>query len=82
MEKGTTLTLGKAPLAAILSALLADGDAYLRRVRHQTEADGQLSEQINRTTGKMSSARDLTWSYAAFLTALDSRGQAIRAAGH
>ena len=33
----------------------------------------QLSEQMNRQTGFMQSARDLTWSYASLLTAVSYR---------
>lgn len=33
----------------------------------------KMSEQIHRETGKMRGARELTWSYASFLTAIDAR---------
>ena len=45
------------------------GDAFLARACFHGLADGHLSEQINRHTGFMQGAPDLTWSYASFLTA-------------
>ncbi|PLW52667.1 hypothetical protein PCANC_06284 [Puccinia coronata f. sp. avenae] len=35
--------------------------------------EGRMSEQIDRKTGRMRGARELTWSYASFLSALDAR---------
>jgi glucoamylase len=49
------------------------GDAFLRRACFHTLPDGHISEQINRNTGYMQSARDLTWSYASYLTAFWQR---------
>jgi len=54
----------------ILAGLKRQGDDFLRRVQHHTNGDGSLSEQMNRTSGFMQGARDLSWSYAAFLTAI------------
>ncbi len=61
-------------------ALLAvrRGDAIMRTVRAFTPAEGDLSEQFDRTTGAQTSAKHLTWSYAAFLTAAVSRARACR----
>jgi glucoamylase len=53
--------------------LMAHGDSYLSRVRLHMDAQGAMSEQMNRNTGYMLSAHDLTWSYAAWLTAALSR---------
>ena len=41
----------------------------LRRVRYHAGGDGSLSEEFNRETGMMESASNLTWSYAALLSA-------------
>jgi glucoamylase len=49
------------------------GDAFLRRACFHTLPDGHISEQINRNTGFMQGARDLTWSYASYLTAFWQR---------
>lgn len=59
--------------AALTQKLRARGDAYLARLRFHTGADGSLSEQMNRDNGYMQGAPDLTWSYAAFLTAVWAR---------
>ena len=53
------------------------GDLYLARVKYHPNPDGSLSEQMDRDTGFMTSARDLTWNYAAFLTAIRSREEAL-----
>jgi glucoamylase len=58
---------------------LERGDSFLRTVRAFTPAGGELSEQFDRTTGAQSSARHLSWSYAAFITAAAARAQALRA---
>ena len=55
------------------------GDAIMRMVQAYTPASGELSEQFDQSTGAQTSARDLTWSYAAFITAAASRRQACRA---
>jgi len=57
---------------------LQRGDAFMATVRALTPADGALSEQVDRESGRQTSARHLTWSYAAFLTAARLRGQALR----
>lgn len=53
------------------------GDLFMRRIAHHQNSDGSLSEQIHRSTGKMISARDLTWSYVAYATALEARLQVV-----
>lgn len=52
---------------------LDEGDRYMRRVRYHVDGDGRMDEQISRENGYMLSAHDLTWSYAAFLTAYEAR---------
>lgn len=44
-------------------------------VRDLTPADGALSEQVDRETGQQTSARHLTWSYAAFISAAHERSK-------
>ena len=56
-------------------ALLARGDAFMTTVRELTPADGALSEQVDRASGAPCSARHLTWSYAAFISAARLRTQ-------
>lgn len=59
---------------------LAAGDGILAHARKYIPASGELSEQYDQTTGEQTSARNLTWSYAAFITALDARRKATAAA--
>lgn len=62
------------------AALLRKGDQVLGMVQRYTPASGELSEQFDRRTGCQTSAKDLTWSYAAFITAVDARNHALAAA--
>ena len=57
----------------------ARGDAFLETVRSFTPAGGDLSEQFDQKTGAQSSARHLTWSYAAFISAASARRRALQA---
>ena len=60
-------------------AAFARGDAFMATVRAFTPPSGELSEQFDRTTGAQTSAKRLAWSYAAFVTAAASRGEACAA---
>jgi glucoamylase len=66
------------------ASLYSRGDTLMQAVRNLMPADGALSEQVDRNTGQQTSARHLTWSYAAFIAAARARRQAyIRGAiGH
>jgi glucoamylase len=55
------------------------GDSFMHTVRAFTPTSGDLSEQFDRTTGAQTSAKQLAWSYAAFITAAASRRQAVQA---
>jgi glucoamylase len=52
------------------------GDQFIQRVQYHANPDGTLSEQIDRYSGYMTSARDLTWNYSAVLTAFWARSAA------
>lgn len=54
-------------------SLKAFGDTFVERVRRHAYPDGSLSEQIRKDNGFMTSATDLTWNYAAVLSALAAR---------
>lgn len=61
----------------------ARGDAALATVRVYTPASGDLSEQFDQRTGEQTSAKDLAWSYAAFISCARARraaAAAVRAA--
>jgi glucoamylase len=51
----------------------ARGDAFLQTVRAFTPATGELSEQFDRTSGQQTSAKELAWSYAAFISCIAAR---------
>jgi len=55
----------------------ARGDAYLETVRAYTPADGELSEQFDKQNGTQTSAKQLAWSYAAFISCVGARRAAI-----
>ena len=59
--------------------LAGRGDAFMATVRDLIPADGSMSEQVDRTTGAPTSARHLTWSYAAFVSTARLRTQALNA---
>lgn len=61
----------------MIAALQGWGDAYIRVLKYHTPADGHLSEEIDRTSGQAVGAADLTWSYAALLTASFARATAM-----
>jgi len=60
-------------------ALVRRGDAFMATVRALTPADGALSEQVDRETGAQTSARHLTWSYAAFVSTALERARTVGA---
>jgi glucoamylase len=61
-----------APAEAV-AALRAAGDAMLRAIVFHSDFY-EFSEQFDGTTGLEKSVRNLSWSYAAFLSALRARG--------
>ncbi len=56
--------------------LRAKGDAFLETVRTYTPASGEMAEQFDRTTGAQTSAKQLAWSYAAFISCIAARRRA------
>ncbi|AZG78870.1 hypothetical protein EHO51_18780 (plasmid) [Methylocystis rosea] len=62
----------------LFKAFLARGDMFMAMVRAHTPASGELSEQFDQTTGAQTSAKNLAWSYAAFVAAFASRRAARR----
>jgi glucoamylase len=63
------------------SDLIAKGDAILSRTREFIPASGDLTEQLDQTTGEQTSAPDLSWSYACFITAWNARQTALANVG-
>ncbi len=56
--------------ANIISALYNKALGYFNRANYHAASDGRMSEQMNRYSGYMEGANNLTWSYASHLTAL------------
>jgi glucoamylase len=61
--------------AAAAAALAATGDAMVRAVIYHSD-NLELSEQFDGSTGYERSVHNLTWSYAAYLSAMRARAQA------
>jgi glucoamylase len=76
LQPGQVLTRNDPAFPGVLAELRAAGDRQLQRVQYHAFPDGSLSEQMNRDTGFMQSAGDLTWNYASVLTTLAQRNPA------
>lgn len=59
------------------NAIQRYADGYLDIVASYTQANGSLSEQFGKADGHPLSAYDLTWSYAAFLSAVARRAAIV-----
>ncbi|MDZ4661535.1 MAG: glycoside hydrolase family 15 protein [Pseudomonadota bacterium] len=55
-------------ISGLAKALRDRGDDFMATAQFHM-SNGRMSEQINRNSGYMQGAHDLTWSYASFLTA-------------
>ena len=64
-----TYSSASATFTAITSAVKTYADGYMSIVQQHIPTSGGLSEQFDKSNGNPLSAADLTWSYAAFLTA-------------
>ncbi|TIA56047.1 extracellular glucoamylase protein [Aureobasidium pullulans] len=64
---------------SIVNAVQTYADSYMSIAQKYTPQSGALAEQYNRADGTPLSAADLTWSYAAFLTAYNARANVIPA---
>lgn len=62
--------------AAAATALTATGDAMVRAVIYHSD-NLELSEQFDGTYGYERSVHNLTWSYAAYLSAMRARAEAV-----
>lgn len=68
-----TFARDSATYKSIVAAVKTYADGYMAIVQRYTPASGALSEQFDKNSGTAISASDLTWSYAAFLTAYERR---------
>ncbi len=48
-----------------------------RLFEHVKGGDGHIDEQIGKTSGQQTSAKDLTWSYANILSAMQERKKSV-----
>lgn len=76
LKIGQTISRKDPAFQRLLQNLVQEGDRYLERILFHRNSDGSLSEQINRNSGYMQGAPNLTWSHASFLTAKIARDQA------
>lgn len=70
-EEGTYTDF--ANVSSLLTAASSYADSFIDLLSQYTPPNGTLNEQINKTTGEPLSAIALTWSYAAFVTAIERR---------
>ncbi len=61
----------------LYNAVKTYADGYVNVVATYAQSNGSLSEQFSRSNGTPLSAYDLTWSYAAFLTAVARRAAVV-----
>ncbi|KAK3680732.1 glycoside hydrolase family 15 protein, partial [Podospora appendiculata] len=64
-----TYSSSSATYVSVINAVQTYADGYLNIVANYAHANGSLPEQFDRNTGVPLSASDLTWSYAALLSA-------------
>lgn len=69
LKIGETFTFQEDKFHEILNLMRWKADNFLRVIQLYTKPSGAMSEQISKQDGRQISANDLTWSYAAFLTA-------------
>lgn len=61
----------------LFEALFKRGEEFMATIAAYTPASGALSEQFDQATGEQTSAKDLAWSHAAFITAAAQRKAAL-----
>lgn len=76
-SSGQVFGAGSKEFRTIIDGMTDHGDSFMATVRHFAQANGSLSEQYNRDTGAFQGARDLTWSYGAFISASQARRNGI-----
>jgi glucoamylase len=66
---------GDSTFSSLISSIQVFADGFLEIHAKYTPEDGSLSEQFSKSDGSPTSATDLTWSYAAALTAFNARSR-------
>lgn len=77
LKSGQVLTPFDRDYSLIIKGLFLEADSFLNRVLFHRNADGSLSEQINRENGYMQGAPNLTWSHASIITAKLRRDEVL-----
>ncbi|KAJ5223667.1 hypothetical protein N7468_008209 [Penicillium chermesinum] len=72
-----TYSSSSATYSSIVSAVKTYADGYMSITEQYAYSNGSLSEQFDKSNGIPTSARDLTWSYAALLTANMRRNSVV-----
>ncbi|OLN92070.1 Glucoamylase 3 [Colletotrichum chlorophyti] len=72
-----TYASGSTTYTSLINAVSAYADGFMNIVATYAQTNGSLAEQFSRSNGQPLSADDLTWSYAAFLTAAQRRAAVI-----
>lgn len=57
----------------IINLVSLEADKFLATIQYHQQRNGSMSEQYSRYDGYMQGARDLTWSHAAFISAIKAR---------
>ena len=68
-----TYAAGSTEYTTLYAAIATYADGFVSKVQQYAQNNGSLAEQYDRNNGNPLSARDLTWSYASFLTAAARR---------
>jgi glucoamylase len=79
LRGGLTVKKGDALFGKLIDGFKTSGDSFMGEVRAHANPDGSLSEQIDKNSGVMTSAKDLTWNYASVLSALQARDDFLKA---
>ncbi|CAI0652044.1 unnamed protein product [Colletotrichum noveboracense] len=72
-----TYASGTSTYTSLINAVSAYADGFMNVVATYAQTNGSLAEQFSRSNGQPLSADDLTWSYAAFLTAAQRHAAVI-----
>lgn len=72
-----TYASGSSTYTSIYNAVQTYADGYIAVVQKYTPSTGALAEQFDKSSGSPLSAADLTWSYAAFITAAQRRNGVV-----
>jgi len=68
------IVAGTREFSHLIVAMRSKADDFLARIEYDGQSSqGHYSEEVNRSTGKQQGAIDLTWNYAAFLSAFKAR---------